>query len=457
MVCLCGLLPAVNAAFTATTSAATNLTSLNLNTLLPGTASATRVDTGTCRVTWDNSNGGALAADLRYDVTGDSGVAASGVAGNSADITASPGTVATVKVRYRSWVSSAAVSANACAAAPGAPVALTLTPADAKLTAQWQAAAGNGATVTSYTATISPAPESGSDTCVTSGLTCTWNNLLNGGTYTVKVTATSAAGTGPAATAQAVPFPAVLASTANKVWLDAQTTSTLSAAADCSGSGVSSGAQVSCWRNRTGNGWNAKAGSSPPRLSAGAINGRAAVKFSEASLQRFEINSSGIGTVGSNNRSIFAVAQGRPLANDHPGAIAMWPGYHSGLELELENTADAIGASAIGWTSGYTKLVGWTGAPGASVMAAVSSSSSGNVQQSLAVNSGTPVGQSATGPWGSFPDVLRIGSMTDQTSDYALPLEGDIGEIIVLNRAVTAAEQKAVEQYLARKWGVTLG
>jgi hypothetical protein len=43
-----------------------------------------------------------------------------------------------------------------------------------------------------------------------------------------------------------------------------------------------------------------------------------------------------------------------------------------------------------------------------------------------------------------------------RTATTGSPLDGKIGEVLVYNRALSAAEYVRVERYLARKWGVTL-
>ena len=35
---------------------------------------------------------------------------------------------------------------------------------------------------------------------------------------------------------------------------------------------------------------------------------------------------------------------------------------------------------------------------------------------------------------------------------YSYPLDGDIGEVLVFNRALTATERRTAEEYLAHRW-----
>ncbi len=93
-----------------------------------------------------------------------------------------------------------ALSATPAAAvtAPGAPTLTAATPGNGQVALAWTAPPSNGGSaITSYTATAGP----GGATCTTSGLACTVSGLTNGTTYSFTVTATNAAGTGPASNA----------------------------------------------------------------------------------------------------------------------------------------------------------------------------------------------------------------------------------------------------------------
>jgi hypothetical protein len=79
---------------------------------------------------------------------------------------------------------------------PGAPSAVTVTPADATVHVAWSAPASNGGSpITAYTVTSAPDGKS----CTTAGaLSCDVAGLTNGTPYTFTATATNVAGTGPA-------------------------------------------------------------------------------------------------------------------------------------------------------------------------------------------------------------------------------------------------------------------
>jgi hypothetical protein len=92
-----------------------------------------------------------------------------------------------------------AASLPAPATLPGAPTGVTATAGDGSASVSFGAAPGNGSTVTGYTVTASP----GGATASGAGSPLTVTGLSNGTAYSFTVTATSAAGTGPASLASA--------------------------------------------------------------------------------------------------------------------------------------------------------------------------------------------------------------------------------------------------------------
>ncbi len=109
---------------------------------------------------------------------------------------------------------------------PGAPTGVTATSGPASALVAWTAPVSDGGSViTGYTATSSP----GGLTCTTSGLSCMVSGLTSGTAYTFTVTATNAAGTGPASApsaavtpgASVVTVPPTAAITALPTWLAA--------------------------------------------------------------------------------------------------------------------------------------------------------------------------------------------------------------------------------------------
>ena len=88
---------------------------------------------------------------------------------------------------------------------PGAPAVVTAVAGDGRAVVSWSAAGDNGSTVTGYAVTASP----GGALVTTSGATtATVTGLSNGTAYSFRVSATNAAGTGPASVASAPVVPA---------------------------------------------------------------------------------------------------------------------------------------------------------------------------------------------------------------------------------------------------------
>ncbi|MBL8929710.1 MAG: fibronectin type III domain-containing protein, partial [Kineosporiaceae bacterium] len=287
----------------------------------------------------------------------------------------------------------------------------------------------------------------------TDPLTCTFTALTNGTTYTVTVTATNTNGT-TTATTTAIPYPAtIMTSTATKIWLDAQHSTSMSAATDCSGSNAATGTGIGCWKNRASTTWNATSGATKAVLTATAINGHPALRFNRTNPDYYSITNTGVGALGSADRSIFAVAIGRTTTNNTDnlwGGIATWPGT-SGMMFDGYPNVTVLNGSSYG--SGGAHLAPTVSLSGGQVHTAVSSSSGATLSQDASVAGRTPTTSSATiGPWMNYPDLLRIGSTFTTVAAWANNLDGDIGEVIILNRAVTTTERRQIQDYLARKW-----
>ncbi len=348
---------------------------------------------------------------------------------------------------------------------PGAPTSVAATADDTTSAVTWTAPASTGGSaITGYTATAVPTAGTGyaslpTRTCTPAASPCTLTGLTNGITYTVTVTATNAAGTGsPSTAATANPYPkSVMSSTNLKVWLDAREAASLSAATNCTGSNASTGTGIGCWKNRATTGWNAVSGATKPVLTASAINGYSAIRFTRTNPDYYAITNAGIGAVGSTDRTVLAVATARTTADNatnSAGSLAIWPGYHSGLYVI--GYPSATNAGSVAYNSSNTPVSFQPAVSSPFLVSALSSSGGGQIAQSLKVNSSTAQAAQITGTWRTYPDNLRIGSSFDSIVNYAYPLDGDIGELLILNRALTTTELRTAEEYLARKWSATI-
>ncbi|MGN9810205.1 apiosidase-like domain-containing protein [Micromonospora sp. BQ11] len=110
-----------------------------------------------------------------------------------------PGNNASGKPDWTIHVTSGVVNPTA----PGAPTGVAATPGNASATVSWAAPSDGGSPITRYTVTGTPG-----GSCTTTGATsCTVTGLTNGTSYTFRVTATNAIGTGPASAASAAVTP----------------------------------------------------------------------------------------------------------------------------------------------------------------------------------------------------------------------------------------------------------
>jgi hypothetical protein len=193
-------------------SAASNAVTPTAAAVVPGAPTGVTATAGnaSATVSWSApaSNGG--SAITGYTVTPYVGVTAqtSTTVGNvtSTQIASlTNGTTYTFKVRAINAVgpgpdstASNAVTPTAGATAPGAPTAVTAAPGDASATVSWTAPASNGGSpITGYTVTPYVGATAQTPTTVANVTSTPMAGLTNGTTYTFKVKATNAIGTGP--------------------------------------------------------------------------------------------------------------------------------------------------------------------------------------------------------------------------------------------------------------------
>ena len=351
---------------------------------------------------------------------------------------------------------------------PGVPTGVTVTGADGQASVAWTMPWSGGAAISGYTVTATPTDSTlGTITTSCASSPCTVTGMTNGATYAFTVTATNSVGVGPASTAvNASAYPATLfASSALKVWLDAQYDAALSGAADCSGSGASAGSQVGCWKDRSGNGWDApKMTTNGATLTAAAINSRTALRFTKTDPDVYQVTATGIGAVGSANRTVFAVAAARTTygttgPNSRCRRDVQRRLEHGDLRQGLQRHDDdrrrlperrlrqrhqrAV-RLGLGDDLARHRVVGLV------VL--------GRRYERPGLNgTGTLSSMSRVASWQSVGDSFIVGGTdTVASNDYAYPLDGDVGEVLVFNRALSSSERRTVEEYLARHWGQTI-
>ena len=324
--------------------------------------------------------------------------------------------------------------------APNAPANLAATPGDTTASITW--GAPTGATPTSVTVTATAAGQA-TRTCTAAhpGLTCTLTGLVNGVTYTASAVATNTHGSSPAATVSFSARPAVLGGTDVRMWLDA---------ADIDGDGVREGAaetglvsnMVQTWADRSGRGNPAAAPSAGERPAATTqtMNGLPVITFNGNQMLGGTSASNPYGITG--DRTMYVVTRRRSgtpsrLIDRRP---ADNPLFNITWDNTLEVRDDNVGQfqASIGSprsTAGTTYVV-----------------SANRSASTLGVwVNGAPTGSSTiTGTQTMRAVTIGRHGSTTATADL------DVAEVLLFNRALTDAERREIDEYLARKWGADL-
>ncbi len=318
---------------------------------------------------------------------------------------------------------------------PGTPVA---TAGDGTIALSWAAPAWNGGSpVTGYTATASPSGR----TCTSTGATsCTISGLTDGETQTVTVAASNAVGTGSASqSAAATPYPSILTGAGADLWLDANDPATLYRSASCSGESPAPGEAVGCWRDKSGQLNTVTAPASAPVTNTTAF-ARTSVTFSSGAYL-----SRPTGYPSGSDYSMFAVYRPASTCTNEYGSILATQEYRNfGFAIKREEGLTLREGSS-------------TAAQAHSAGAAVNTSYLGSatfnnstLASSVDVDAITPATGTAPGRVSSSP--LEVGSF----HNASYPFCGQIAEVVALTRLLSAAERRVVEDYLARKWAVTV-
>jgi hypothetical protein len=216
------------------------------------------------------------------------------------------------------------------------------------------------------------------------------------------------------------------------LWLDAADASTVT---------ISTG--VSVWADKSGNGRNASqaTGGKQPAYSS-TINGKNVVTF-QGTDDTMQIGANA--AFNATSQTIIVVARQNADANqalwykgDSNSAVGVIMRYRTGTTFWLYQKNDGLEATIANNANTNSNVN-------------IYSTVIEPANQSGFVN-GTPVStanvatayDNNSGPW--------LGSRRD-VGEY---LQGDIAEVLHWNRALTAAEREKVQQYLGRKWGITV-
>jgi hypothetical protein len=332
---------------------------------------------------------------------------------------------------------------------PGVPGAVTATPGDSSVSVSWTAPAQVGGPVTSYTATVSPG--GASCTAVVPAVSCVVGGLTNGVSYSVSVTATNAAGTGPAGSGAVavVPYPAsVMSAAATSLWLDGADASRLVASSSCTGAVAAVGGSVGCWLDKSAKANNAVQATVSAQALRSSLNGQVAPLF-DGVADAYSLDATKLPT-GTTASAVYVVATQEDALPTFScwrhafayGAAATGAARsvakgcnNSNAYVDTYNTWSSMAVTRT-WPVNTATLV-----DGTVTSTAVTSNVNGAVNYvfSGAANTGTSAGaRVGTSPWG--------GGFW----------KGRIAEVIVLSGTPTAAQNRAVQEYLARKWGLAI-
>lgn len=261
--------------------------------------------------------GGALAYLGVYAVTpGNSYTVVVGAGGNGDSANAGGGASGVVRIAWGSGryypntgVSTTTNESTTTFTVPGAPTNVTGTALPSAAAISWTAPASGGATVSLYTVTSSP----GGLTCTTSTTSCTVSGLTNGTGYTFTVTATNAAGTGPASAPSPVITPfnppwgsAVYTIAGTYTWtVPANVYSVSVVAVGAGGGGIAAGYG------------GVTSSVASPTNTSGGIGGPS--YFESGSTMIVEAGGGGIGTSNSPGGTVLA-GSGYPGGNGAPGS-----------------------------------------------------------------------------------------------------------------------------------------
>ncbi len=179
-------------------------------------------------------------------------------------------------------------------------------------------------------------------------------------------------------------------------------------------------------------------GTARPTLTAAALNGRSVASFDGGDTL---VLPSAIYSIANGNNTIFSVAK--------RNAGVATEIIISGSEAASSRCSLRFGNGTIDFISNTTAGTGVVSFATTTTNYNVITAFRSGTTQSITANGGTPT-TDANGASESGVDAWAIGSLAGSANF----LTGSIAEILIYNRALTAAEIVQVELYLANKWGI---
>jgi hypothetical protein len=296
-------------------------------------------------------------------------------------------------------------------------------PGDGQVTLDWD---GPQASESSpYEVVASPGGQSCTSTSVTS---CTVTGLTDGQTYTFAVTGDG----GQSANVTATPYPASVMSSSNglSLWLDGADPSTEYTSPSCAGQTAQAGQAIGCWADKSGSGDNFNQWAPGSQPSLGSLSSLGAINFTSAA-QTQSLGAAGTATY----ETVFIAAQSAATSSGFDELFGQSNADFGIREAPANSPGPLASPNANDWATGTgSPALEWTNG----VQATEASAGKPAV---IAVQSASPKTIAAT-----------IGDY-----DLARGLVGQIGEVVAFQGTLTTAQREAVERYLAKKWGASLG
>ncbi len=329
------------------------------------------------------------------------------------------------------------------AAVPSAPIDVRAAAGDAQAVVTWRGSNHYlAASITSYTVTAT-APGQATRTCTTAALSCTLTGLANGAPYSVTVTASSSAGAGvPSLPLTVVTRPAILTGANTRLWLDGT---------DLDGDGrvegpwaeaASTGGAVAVWNDKSGrsNHVSAPSVAEQPLATTRTLNGLPVVTFDGQQILRGTPAANPYAITG--DRTLFVVTRRR--SGSPSRLVDRAPEDNPLFNITGNNTLEVRDDNG----GQYQPSIGTIGSA-VDVPYVLAALRSGTA---LAIWSNAAASGTGTITGTQTQRALTIGRHVawSQASDH------DVAEVILFDRALTAAERRQVETYLRLKWGIAL-
>lgn len=241
--------------------------------------------------------------------------------------------------------------------------------------------------------------------------------------------------------------------TGPQLWLDAADSSTLFTNADCATGGTpANNATIGCWKDKSGYGRNAVSGVAPT-YKTNIINSLPVIRFNGSSTY-LEAPTSVLNSMSLYNASgttAFIVAKDTTVKAS--SVISQYPDVGNPRYNIHLPYADGTAYWDFGNISGGGRIsTAWGGSVGTAYVWTFNAN--GTTSQNIWRN-GTNIATNASANTPSFGTSynFEIGTASRAAGAW---YDGDIGEIILYNTAVSDNDRISTQRYLGAKWGVTV-